>query len=237
MVVTSVQDASAQLLRTSTAPSTLQPGERESDSIFDGVTLTRPFEAVPTILTNVIENLTGVHDPRYGLATANVIMAGERLLTAHLKRVGQGSGVIATGSSVLGKILPLVSIGAGAMQVWQGWNELQSHDEGVLSVIHSKKARSGLLQIASGALLFVPGIGAILGGAATRLAVAANEMDVFKSLDWPTAPIASTTMARVLHPLDRTPHNPQDHPGPVVRRDELGDFLGQVGDGVRNLFG
>lgn len=177
-------------------------------SLFDGVTIDRPLGVVPTLLTNLAERMTGVHDPRVGRSLTQVLLAGERLITASLRSLSQGSGAIATGSSVLGKILPMFSIATGAMLVWKGWNELESHDDGVISIIHSKTARTGLLQALAGALLFVPGVGPVLGGAISRLTAAANEMDYFGGLDWPSKPTEqsgerrTTTLTSDVHDND-----------------------------------
>jgi hypothetical protein len=63
-----------------------------------------------------------------------------------------------------------------------------------------------MLQVLAGAMLFVPGVGPALGGAISRIGAAANEMDMFKSLDWATVPIEQrgTTVARIAHPFDKT---------------------------------
>lgn len=189
-------------------------GEHE---IWDGISADRPLEIVPTVLTNAIENLTGTRDERYGKALTHVLLASERFVQAGLRHASRGNGVVATGSSVLGKVLPTLSIGMGAFQVWKGWNELQSHDDGPLSIIHSKTARSGMFQVAAGALLFIPGVGPAIGGALMRLGAAANEMDELSFLDWPTvsADQQGGRIAKVVHPFDRTPAVPGDRPAPA----------------------
>ncbi len=188
-----------------------QPGDRNT-GLFDGVTLDRPLSAVPTFFSNVYERITGVDDPRVGRSLSQLLLAGERLVQAGLRHAAQGQGLLAKGSSVLGKVLPVFSMATGAMQVWKGWNELQSHDDGLLSIIHSKNGRTGLMQVAAGALLLVPGVGGALAGSVTRIAAAANEMDVFSSLDWPTKPVdqQDANVLRFLHPFDRTPRIASD---------------------------
>lgn len=183
------------------------PAQDVERSLLDGVTIDRPLEAVPTLLTNVVGNLTGRYDERYGRAGSQILLAGAGLLNAGLQSLSHGSGVIATGSSVVTKVLPTLSIGLGAMQVWKGWQELDSHDQGVLSLIHSRTARSGMLQVVAGALNFIPGVGSLVGSSVLRIAAAANELDAFDSLDWPTSPVEEQghTTARIAHPLDRTP--------------------------------
>ncbi len=188
----------------------------------DGVTLDRPGEMASTFLTNVVESVTGTRDARVGRALTQVGLAGYQFIQAGLHYAAQGTGLLAAGSSVLGKVLPAIGVASGAAQVWQGWNELESHDGGVLSVIGSRTARSGLLNMAAGVLSFVPGFGTAIGGAVTRLVAAANEMDMFSFLDAPTRTVESqgTDVARTVHPLDETPTNPYDRTrrdGTVVR--------------------
>jgi hypothetical protein len=181
-----------------------QTGER---GIFDGVSASRPFEATTTIATNVIERATGVRDQRYGAAATHGLLAGERLVVSLLRYVAEGRGVVAAGSSVLGKVLPLLNIGNGALDVWTGWKELADRSDGPLSLLHSKTAREGLLGIAAGVSLLIPGWGAMLVGAAFAGLSVANDLDVFHALDAPTVPIEAqgTAAARIAHPLDRTP--------------------------------
>lgn len=181
-------------------------------ALLDGVTLDRPLGIVSTLLTNVMERMTGSRDERSGPALTQLLLAGQQFVQVGLRYAAQGKGIIATGSSLLGKVLPMVGIASGAWQIYQGWNELDNHDEGLLSIIHSKTARTGMLQVLAGGLLFVPGVGPALAGAATRLAAAANEMDVFHSLDWSSTPLEAkdATLARRLHPLDATPTDPYD---------------------------
>jgi hypothetical protein len=177
-------------------------------ALLDGVTLDRPFEIIPNFLTNLVEKTTGVRDDRSGRALAQVLLATQQLAEAALNGIAKGgSGILATSSSVLGKILPLASIAGGAMNVWKGWTELDSHAEGPLSIIHSRIGRTGLLQVLAGALLFVPGVGPALAGAATHFVSAANELDAFKSLDWPTTPVEDQgeALAKQFHFFDETP--------------------------------
>jgi hypothetical protein len=179
---------------------------------FDGVTLDRPTEMVSTFLTNVVESITGTRDARTGRALSQVGLAGYQFIQAGLHHAARGQGIIATGSSVLGKVLPALGVASGAAQVWRGWNELESHEGGVLSILGSRTGRSGLLNVLAGALAFFPGFGTAIAGAVTRLAAAANEMDVFSFLDAPTRSIESQgdTVARTVHPFDETPTNPYD---------------------------
>src|SRR5690606_33317688 len=79
-----------------------------------GLTLDRPLEAFPTLLTNVVERISGRRDERYGRALAQVALAGERLVTASLQSASAGTGAVAAGSSLLSKVLPLAGIGLGA---------------------------------------------------------------------------------------------------------------------------
>jgi hypothetical protein len=203
----------------------------------DGVTIDRPMEIVPTFLTNVAERITGEHDPRVGKALTNVLLAGERLITAGLRSAGNGTGAVAAGSSLLSKALPLFSIATGAVQIWKGWNELQSHDDGVVSIIHSKTGRTGLLQVLAGVLLFVPGVGPVLGGALTRLATAANEMDMFSDLDWPSVPVEQTNekLAQRLHPFDETPTIAHDRTTTI--KPEQGDLLSRAVEWAEGAIG
>lgn len=178
----------------------------------DGITLDRPLDAAPTFLTNLVEHATGIRDERSGRALGQVALAGQQLVQAGLHSAAAGKGVIAAGSSVLGKVLPTIGVGAGLLQVWKGWNELQSHDEGIFSLIHSRTARTGILQTIASALLFVPGFGTAIGGAALRIGAAANEMDAFSSLDWKTVRVEDQgeRIARRVHVLDRTPTDAHD---------------------------
>ncbi len=173
------------------APQATSHASGHDRGIFDGLDDLNPLEMVPAVLSNVAERLTGEHDPRVGRAATQLLLASERLVEAGLRSMARGTGVIAKGSSVLGKVLPIVSMTLGAAQVWKGWNELPSHQDGVLSIIHSKTGRTGLMQVLAGALLFVPGVGGALSGSFARVVAAANEMDYFASLDWPQRP-AST---------------------------------------------
>jgi hypothetical protein len=181
-------------------------------AILDGVTLDRPFEMVPTLLTNLVERVTGERDERKGKALTQVLLAGQQLVQAGLRSAAQGSGVVAAGSSVLSKVLPTIGIASGAMQVWRGWNELESHEGGPLALIGSRTARSGILNILAGALLFIPGVGTALAGAATRLITAANELDAFSFLDAPTRRVEEQgeDVAKRVYLLDETPTNPFD---------------------------
>lgn len=187
-------------------------------ALLDGVTIDRPLSMVSTLLTNAAERMTGSRDERSGPALTQLLLAGQQFVQVGLRYAAQGNGIIATGSSLLGKVLPMVGIASGAWQIYKGWNELDNHDEGVMSLIHSKTARTGMMQVLAGGLLFVPGVGPALAGAVTRLAAAANEMDVFHSLDWSSTPLEQkdAALARKAHPLDRTPTNPYDR---VRRRD------------------
>lgn len=200
--------------------------------IFDGVDLTRPFDILPHIFTNLTEHFTGQRDPRTGRALTQILYAGERFITAGLRSMSQGTGAIAAGSSILGKILPTLGIATGVMQIWRGWNELQSHDDGPFSIIHSKTGRTGLLQVLAGALLFVPGVGGALAGSLARIGSAANEMDTFKQFDWPTVPIESrgTTIARIAHPFDPTPTNALDARTAVTASDPIMDAVAWLKD-------
>ncbi|MCB0879841.1 MAG: hypothetical protein KDC46_12785 [Thermoleophilia bacterium] len=179
----------------------------------DGVTPDRPTAAISTILTNVTESITGHRDERLGRAEQQVLLAGYQFAQAGLNYAARGTGIIATGSSVLGKILPLAGIAGGIGQIWQGWNELQSHDDGLLSVFGSRTARSGIVNVIASALSFVPGFGTAIGAAVTRLVGAANEMDAFSFLDKPTQSVESKgeAVARKVHVLDETPTVRYDH--------------------------
>lgn len=186
---------------------TASVGTGHERALLDGVTLDRPLEMIPTALTNLVERLTGTRDDRSGRALTQVLLAGQQLVQAGLRSAAKGNGVIATGSSFLGKVLPVVGIVSGAMNVWRGWNELESHDGGPLAILGSRTGRTGLLNILAGALLFVPGVGTALAGAATRLIGAANELDAFSFLDAPTKPVEQQgeAVAHRVHPLDETP--------------------------------
>jgi hypothetical protein len=183
----------------------------------DGVTLDRPTEVVPTFLTNVVESITGDRDERIGRALSQVGLAGYQFAQAGIHHAARGQGLLATGSSVLGKVLPAIGVTAGAMQVWKGWNELQDHSGGPLAILGSRTGRSGLLNVLAGALAFVPGVGTAIGGAVTRLVAAANEMDAFSFLDAPTRSVESQGehVAGRVHLLDETPTDPYDR----TRRD------------------
>ncbi|MCW2950370.1 MAG: hypothetical protein JWN41_1383 [Thermoleophilia bacterium] len=182
-------------------------GTGHDRALLDGVTLDRPFEIVSTVLTNGVEHLTGTRDERSGRALTQVALAGQQMLQAGLRAAARGSGVIAAGSSVLGKVIPVVGVAAGVAQIWKGWNELDSHRDGILSLLHSRTARTGLLQTAASALLLVPGVGSAIGGAVLRLGAAANEMDMFHSLDWSTHRVEDQgrAVAERVHIFDATP--------------------------------
>jgi hypothetical protein len=203
-------------LPASTTPQTPAPtptvGVGHERALFDGVTLDRPTEMVSTLLTNTVERVTGVRDDRTGRSFSQLLLAGQQIIQAGLRHVAAGHGVVATGSSILGKVLPTLGIASGVMQVWKGWNELQDHSGGPLELIHSRTARTGLLDIVAGALLFVPGVGSALGGAVTRIAAAANELDAFAFLDAPTTRVEDqgTAVAKRVHLVDETPTNPYD---------------------------
>lgn len=176
-------------------------------ALLDGVSSDQPLDMIPAFFTNVVEKFTGSRDERSGKALGQILLAGTQLVQAGLRAASHGSGVVAAGSSILGKVLPIVSIGSGAIQIWKGWNELESHADGPLSIIHSRTGRTGLIQVLAGALLFLPGVGTALGGAALRLVAAANELDAFASLDQPTqadtvaAAAAATSAALTPTPL------------------------------------
>jgi hypothetical protein len=201
------------------AAATVQPaasaGTGHDRALLDGVTIDRPFEAIPTILTNVVEHITGTRDERTGRALSQVGSAASQFIQAGLRLAARGEGVIAAGSSLLGKILPLAGVAAGVAQVWKGWNELDSHADGLLSVIHSRTARTGLLDIAASAMLFIPGIGSAIGGAVLHLGAAANEMDMFHALDWSTQRVEAqgSAVAEKVHVLDATPTVTYDRDG------------------------
>jgi hypothetical protein len=186
----------------------------------DGVTFDRPTEIVPTTLTNIVESITGARDERTGRALSQVLLAGYQFVQAGLHHAARGQGVVATGSSVLGKLLPTAGIALGVAQVWKGWNELEDTSGGPLAILGSRTGRSGLLNVVAGALAFVPGVGTAIGGAVTRLVGAANEMDAFSVLDAPTRTIESQgyDVARRVHLLDETPLDPYDR----TRRDGVG---------------
>lgn len=183
----------------------------------DGVTLDRPTEAVPTALTNVVESMSGRRDERHGRALSQVLLAGYQFAQAGLHHAARGQGVLATGSSMLGKLLPTAGVALGVAQVWRGWNELEDTSGGPLAILGSRTGRSGLLNVVAGALAFVPGVGTAIGGALTRLGAAANEMDAFRFLDAPTRSVEEQgrDVARRVHLLDETPLDPYDR----TRRD------------------
>lgn len=184
---------------------------RRSGDLFDGVSLDRPLEMFPTFVGNLYHAVTGKDDPRMGKAITEVVLAGERLVTGGLRGIGNGNGVIAAGSGFLGRALPALGMGLGMMDVWKGWNELSSHEGGPLALMGSKTARSGLLGTFASATLFVPGPIPMIAGIGARLLAAANELDAFDFLDKPTRDVeADPRTARVLHPLDDTPHDPGD---------------------------
>jgi len=202
------------------APTAAPPASRGTGhdrALLDGVTLDRPTEMVSTALTNLVERVTGERDGRSGRALTQVLLAGYQFVQAGLHHAAAGKGIVATGSSVLGKVLPALGVASGAMQVWKGWSELESHDGGPLAILGSRTGRSGVLNVIAGALAFVPGFGTALGGAVTRLVAAANEMDVFSFLDAPTRSVEEqgAAVAQRVHPLDETPLNPYDR----TRRD------------------
>lgn len=179
---------------------------------FDGVTLDRPLAIVPTFLTNIVESLTGKRDERTGRALSQVGLAGYQFAQAGMHHIARGQGIVAASSSVLGKVLPTLGVTAGLMQVWKGWSELTDTSAGPISILGSRTARSGILNVVAGALAFVPGVGTAVGGALTRLVAAANEMDMFSFLDAPTVALEEQDeqTARRVHILDRTPTNPYD---------------------------
>jgi hypothetical protein len=187
-------------------------GTGHDRALLDGVTFDRPTEMVSTTLTNFVERVTGTRDERSGRALSQTLLAGYQFVQAGLHAAARGSGVIATGSSVLGKVLPALGVASGAAQVWKGWNELESHDAGPLSILGSRTGRSGLLNVLAGALAFVPGVGTAIGGAVTRLVAAANELDAFSFLDAPTRSVEEQgyDVARRVHVLDETPLDPYD---------------------------
>lgn len=181
-------------------------------ALLDGVTIDRPFEMVPTLMTNVVERASGTRDERAGRSITQLLLAGQQLVQAGLRSMSQGTGAVATGSSVLGKVLPVVGMATGVAQIWKGWNELGANADGPLGILHSRSARTGVLQVLSGALLFVPGVGPALAGSTLRIVAAANELDAFAMLDWPTVPVEhqGRSVARRVHPLDETPTVPHD---------------------------
>ncbi len=189
----------------------------------DGVTLDRPTDIVPTVLTNLVEKLTGTRDERDGRALMQVGLAGYQFIQAGIHHAAAGKGIVATGSSVLGKVLPTIGVIGGAAQVWKGWNELEHHEGGPLAILGSRTGRSGLLNVLAGALAFVPGVGTAIGGAVTRLVAAANELDAFSFLDAPTRRVEDqgAAVAKRVHVFDETPLNPYDRTrrdGTVVTR-------------------
>ncbi len=202
-------------------PATYAPppsrGTGHDRALLDGVTFDRPTDIVPTMLTNLVERITGTRDERDGRALMQVGLAGYQFVQAGLHHVAAGQGIVATGSSALGKILPTIGVVSGAAQVWRGWNELERHDGGPLAILGSRTGRSGLLNIVAGALAFVPGVGTAIGGAVTRLVAAANELDAFSFLDAPTRSVEEQglAVAKRVHLLDETPLDPYDR----TRRD------------------
>jgi hypothetical protein len=194
----SVQDARAGV--TASEPR-VHPG------LLDGVTLSRPLEAIQTVIDNAAADLTGHQDRRVGPAVSQLLLGGQQFVVAGLRALAKGRGVVAEGSSLLSKVLPTLGIASGAWEVWKGWNELQSHSQGPLSIIHSREGRTGLMDIAASSLMFVPGVGTALGAAILRLGASANEMDMFHKLDWAQVPIEArgSKDARIAHPLDSTP--------------------------------
>lgn len=187
-------------------------GTGHDRALLDGVTLDRPTEIVSTALTNLVERITGTRDERSGKSLSQLLLAGQQIVQAGLRHAAQGQGIIATGSSILGKVLPTLGMASGVMQIWKGWNELESHEGGPLALLGSRTARTGILNVLAGALLFVPGVGSALAGAATRLVAAANEYDVFSFLDAPQRRVEEKghDVARRVHLLDRTPTDPYD---------------------------
>lgn len=187
-------------------------GTGHDRALLDGVTLDRPTEMVSTTLTNVVERITGTRDERTGRALSQTLLAGYQFVQAGLHAAARGSGIVATGSSVLGKVLPTLGVASGVAQVWKGWNELESHDGGPLAILGSRTGRSGLLNVLAGALAFVPGVGTAIGGALTRMVAAANELDMFSFLDAPTRSVEEQgyAVARRVHLLDETPTDPYD---------------------------
>ena len=205
------------------APAPTSESDDSDGGLTRGLSWSRPLDAIPTLITNVAEDLTGERDERIGRAGASVLLAGERLLRAGMRALGHGTGAVAAGSNLLRTVLPIAGMGYGAVQVWEGWKELQSHEDGPLSIIHSKRGRTGLMSMAASAMWFVPGVGGALAGAALRLGTAANEMDVFKSMDWQTVEVESSDprAARIVHPFDPTPANPYDQVRPESPRAAL----------------
>lgn len=176
-------------------------------ALLDGVTLDRPFEMLPNFLTNIVERVSGERDDRAGKAFTQLLLAGQQLVQAGLRSAAKGTGAVAAGSSVLGKVLPIAAVASGAMQVRKGWIELGERANDPTDLIHSRSARTGALQVLAGALLFVPGVGPALAGAAMRVTAAANELDAFTRLDWPATRVEEQgeAIARRVHPLDETP--------------------------------
>lgn len=175
---------------TASAATTPRPGSGGSAGGYqrdwlDGATIDKPWEMVPTVLTNIVESLTGKRDERTGRALSQVGLAGYQFAQAGLHHAARGQGFIAAGSSVLGKVLPAIGVAAGVAQVIKGWSELEDTSAGPLSILGSRTGRSGVLNVVAGALAFIPGVGTAVGGAITRLVAAANEMDAFSFLDAP----------------------------------------------------
>lgn len=159
---------------------------KEHRSLFEGLSNGSPFDLIPNFFTNLVGNITGNYDDRYGQAGAHILQAGERIINSGLRHVAQGEGVIATGSGLLSKVIPIINFAMGSFQVWKGWNELKDHTGGPMALLHSKTARGGLLGLAAGATLFIPGVGGAIAGAALLATMAANDLDAFHGIDWET---------------------------------------------------
>jgi hypothetical protein len=159
------------------------PAPAGPPDLLDGVSIKQPLDMSSTVLNNAAERGLGYRDERIGHAASQLLLAGVQVVQAGARYMARGNGVVATGSSVLGKVLPTLSMGAGAYQVYQGWKEIEAKGGNVTDLIHSREARTGMLQTAAGALLFIPGIGTAVGGAGLHLLAAANEMDMFSFLD------------------------------------------------------
>jgi hypothetical protein len=208
------QPAAAQVPAPPVDPAT---GER---GLFDGVTLSRPFEVFSTIATNAVEIATGVRDERYGKAVTHGALAAERGVVSLLRYVAAGRGVVAASSGVLGHVLPLVNIANGVLDIVTGWKSLASHDGGPLAILHSKVGREGVLGVLAGASLLIPGWGGMLASAVFAATSVANDLDAFDGLDEPSSAqqVVDATTARIAHPLDRTPTVAYDPAGILPAR-------------------
>jgi hypothetical protein len=198
----------------SVAPPAPTQGIGHDRALLDGVTLDRPFGMVSTVINNAIEHVTGYRDDRLGNGLQQVTLAGLQFVQAALKHGAAGKGIVATGSSLLGKVLPVAGIASGLAQVWQGWHELDNPSS-PLDILGSRTGRTGLISVAASGLLFVPGVGTALSGAVLRILACANELDVFHALDKPSHALEHTKpdMAAKAHPFDNTPLNPYDRDG------------------------